>query len=90
MSRLDIKWNKKRIVGMAICILILGMIALSYVYIPYEIDAMDSQARYEAPGFTHLFGTDNLGRDVFSRTIVALRTSFFVALLSIGTSLIGF
>ncbi|MBQ3060909.1 MAG: ATP-binding cassette domain-containing protein [Lachnospiraceae bacterium] len=87
MSRLDIKWNKKRIVGMVICILIFGMIALSYVYIPYEIDAMDSQARYEAPSFTHLFGTDNLGRDVFSRTIVALRTSFFVALLSIGTSL---
>ena len=87
MSKLDIKWNKKRIVGMAICILILGMIVLSYVYIPYEIDAMDSQARYEAPSLTHLFGTDNLGRDVFSRTIVALRTSFFVSLLSVGASL---
>lgn len=87
MSGLNIRWNKKRIVGMAICVLILGMIVMSFIYTPYEVDAMDSQARYEAPNLNHIFGTDNLGRDVFSRTIVALRTSFFISLVSIGTAL---
>ena len=51
---------------------------------------MDSQARYAAPSSEHIFGTDNLGRDVFSRTVVAVRTSFFVAFFSVAfATLVG-
>lgn len=78
--------DKKRIIGLSICIFILGIICLSFIYLPYEIDYMDSQARYATPSGEHIFGTDNLGRDVFSRTIVAVRTSFFVAFFSVAAA----
>lgn len=35
------------------------------------------------PSLTHLFGTDYLGRDLFSRTIYGLRTSLFIAVSTI-------
>lgn len=84
MSR--IMKDKKRIIGLSICIFILGIICLSFIYLPYEIDLMDSQARYASPSGEHIFGTDNLGRDVLSRTVVAVRTSFFVAFFSVAAA----
>lgn len=80
--------DKKRIIGLIICALVMAIICVSVVYTPYEPDYMDGNARYEAPGANHLFGTDNLGRDVFSRTITALRTSFIVAFFSVGFALV--
>lgn len=37
----------------------------------------------QGPSLTHLFGTDYLGRDLFSRTIYGLRTSLFIAVSTI-------
>lgn len=39
-------------------------------------------------GFVHLFGTDSLGRDMFSRTLYATRVSMSVALIGVGVSFV--
>ena len=58
------------------CVLV-GIITLlavgSLFGTPYDINAMDNTARMQAPSAAHLFGTDNYGRDIFSRAIVGAR-----------------
>jgi peptide/nickel transport system permease protein len=56
---------------------------------PYEPNALDVPARLQGPSLTHLLGTDNLGRDVFSRVLYGGRIALVVALTAVGLSLAG-
>jgi peptide/nickel transport system permease protein len=49
---------------------------------PYAPDALDLANRRAAPSIAHLFGTDDLGRDVFSRALFGGRVSIAIGLLS--------
>ncbi len=70
--------------GLAICIImtLVGVFA-PWVgrYDPNEVSAFE---RLQAPGATHWFGTDALGRDLYARIVYGARISFFVAFFSIG------
>jgi peptide/nickel transport system permease protein len=52
---------------------------------PYAFDAQDATHRLEGPSLSHLMGTDNFGRDVFSRVLVGAREVFFLG--GVGTLL---
>jgi peptide/nickel transport system permease protein len=52
--------------------------------VPYDPLASDTVAALKAPSLAHWFGTDQLGRDVFSRVIVATRLDFFIAIASVA------
>ena len=62
---------------------------------PYDLEQMDLASRLAMPfsSFAHILGTDELGRDVFSRLVYSLRLSFLLAIAGtvlgaiIGTSL---
>jgi peptide/nickel transport system permease protein len=54
-------------------------------YDPIEVNPTDS---LEAPSLQHLFGTDDLGRDVLSRVILGARVSLSVGLISVTIGLI--
>jgi peptide/nickel transport system permease protein len=56
---------------------------------PYEPNALDVPARLQGPSLAHLLGTDNLGRDVFSRVLYGGRIALVVALTAVGLSLAG-
>src|SRR5665213_2313742 len=62
-----------------IVILVSGAIAASDA----AANAQDLANNQQAPNFTHLFGTDALGRDVFARTLVGGRVSLAVGLVSV-------
>jgi peptide/nickel transport system permease protein len=49
---------------------------------PYGPERIDLARRREAPSPAHLFGTDELGRDVFSRVVYGARVSLAVGMLS--------
>jgi peptide/nickel transport system permease protein len=49
---------------------------------PYAPERIDLSSRREAPSAAHLFGTDELGRDVFSRVMFGARVSLAVGLFS--------
>jgi len=49
---------------------------------PYDPDKIDLDSIKDAPGIQHLFGTDNKGRDVFSRVLHGGRISIIVAVLA--------
>src|SRR5437868_5699656 len=51
--------------------------------VPYNPLASDTAAALKAPSAAHWFGTDQLGRDIFSRVIVATRLDSFIAVASV-------
>ena len=51
--------------------------------VPYDPLASDTAAALQAPSAQHWFGTDQLGRDIFSRVIVATRLDMAIAIFSV-------
>jgi peptide/nickel transport system permease protein len=80
------------IVGLAGVALMLLIALLGPVLAPYDPAAL-SPARLQPPSPQHLMGTENFGRDVFSRFLYGTRVSMFVGLgavalgVSVGTLL---
>ncbi len=54
---------------------------------PFDPNALDLQHRLLLPGARHLFGTDELGRDLFSRAVFGARISLIVAVSVVALSL---
>src|ERR1700740_189645 len=52
--------------------------------VPYDPLASDTAAALKAPSRAHWFGTDQLGRDVFSRVVAATRLDFIIAVFSVA------
>jgi len=52
--------------------------------VPFDPLASDTAAALKPPSAKHWFGTDQLGRDVFSRVIVATRLDVFIAVASVA------
>ncbi|MFB6087018.1 MAG: ABC transporter permease [Haloarculaceae archaeon] len=76
--------NPKALVGLAIVGALL-LVALFAPYIaPYSPTEIHVMKRTQAPSLVHPFGTDNFGRDVFSRVIMGSRISLFVGFTSVA------
>jgi peptide/nickel transport system permease protein len=52
--------------------------------VPYDPLQSDTAQALKPPNAHHWFGTDQLGRDVFSRVVVATRLDFFIAVASVA------
>ena len=69
----------------AALILLLVLTAIfADVLAPYDPLAAQPEIRLAAPSWAHPFGTDDIGRDVFSRVIHGSRISLWVGLLAVG------
>jgi peptide/nickel transport system permease protein len=69
----------------ALLIVLLVLTALfADVIAPYDPLAAQPEVRLAPPSRAHLFGTDDIGRDVFSRVIYGSRISLWVGLLAVG------
>jgi peptide/nickel transport system permease protein len=55
----------------------------------YPINAQDVANRFAAPSGDHWFGTDELGRDVYSRVVLGSRVSLQVGAVAVGISLVA-
>jgi peptide/nickel transport system permease protein len=55
---------------------------------PYDPLASDSTAVLQAPSARHWFGTDAIGRDIFSRTLVATRLDLGIAVCAVALSFV--
>jgi len=63
-------------------IIILSLLAP--VIAPYDVTEMFTQDKLTGPGIQYFFGTDNFGRDVFSRVIFGAKVSLRVGIISVG------
>ena len=67
--------------GLLVLIVIAAIVGPSLV--PHDPLASDTAAALKPPSAHHWFGTDQLGRDIFSRVIVATRLDLFIAVASV-------
>ena len=76
--------------GLVIVLLILFSALFADFIVPYDPIALNIRERLQGPGFDHLLGTDQLGRDTFSRVIMGGRVALQVALPTVvGALTIG-
>lgn len=59
------------------------------VIAPYDPNFQDYLAMLQPPSRLHLFGTDQVGRDVFSRVIFGTRISLLVGVIAVGIAMIA-
>jgi peptide/nickel transport system permease protein len=77
--------GENRVTAFAFGLLVLIVFAAIFgpYIVPWDPLASDTAQALTAPSAAHWFGTDQLGRDIFSRVIVATRLDFFIAIASV-------
>src|SRR3981189_2169218 len=77
--------GENRVTAFAFGLLIIIVFAALFgpYIVPYDPLASDTAAALKPPSAAHWFGTDQLGRDIFSRVIVATRLDTFIAVASV-------
>ena len=79
-------------IGFVLVGIILALGLISIFYTPFDVYEMNTSIRSQAPSLVHLFGTDNFGRDVFSRAMVGARFTLLVSgstvLIAAGISIV--
>lgn len=73
--------------GLTLVSILVIMSVFAGVLAPYDPAAIDVLQRFEKPSWDHLLGTDELGRDVFSRALYGGQTALTVAFLATFASL---
>lgn len=75
----------------AIGVVLVAVIVLTAIFAPYltpyPATAINVRERLADPSWAHLLGTDQLGRDLFSRLIIGTRTAMTVALTALAIAL---
>jgi len=60
---------------------------LSFVWLPYDPNALDFAAQLTGPSAQHWLGADQFGRDLFSRVLVGARGTLYVGVIAVGLAL---
>ncbi|RDJ20165.1 ABC transporter permease [Bosea caraganae] len=78
--------SENPVTGLAFALFALILLAAIFgpAIVPYDPLASDTAAALQAPSAKHWFGTDQLGRDIFSRVIAATRLDFSIAVFSVA------
>lgn len=80
--------NKAAVVGMVVIIFLIFLAIFGRWLMPYDPNYGDMAINKQPPSATHWFGTDEQGRDIFSRIIDGTRVSLSVGLQAVGFALI--
>ena len=75
--------------GLVLVVIIVSIALFAPYLAPQDPNKMNIRERLAAPSAAHWMGTDQIGRDVFSRVIMGSRIALQVALISIILSLFG-
>lgn len=81
--------NKLAVAGLVVLGLLLVAALLGETMAPYGFNERDLADRFAPPSPEHWFGTDDIGRDVFSRVLIGARTSLMVGAVAVSISLVA-
>jgi peptide/nickel transport system permease protein len=70
--------HKQIVIGGALLLLVIGVAVLAPLIAPFDPNLVRPEIQFTRPNARHLFGTDNFGRDLFSRTVYGARNSLIV------------
>jgi peptide/nickel transport system permease protein len=80
--------NKLAAAGLVVLLGLLVVAAIGPWLAPFGVNQQHIADRLSPPDSTYWFGTDDLGRDVFSRVLLGARVSLQVGIVSVGISLV--
>nr|WP_042222530.1 nickel transporter permease [Oceanobacillus manasiensis] len=80
--------SKTALVGVIIIVLLVLTAILAPVIATHNPTDQDIVNRYQAPSSAYLLGTDELGRDIFSRIVYGTRISIQIGVIAVGISLV--
>ncbi len=82
--------RRKLVLAGAAILMVVTLLALFAPWVtPYDPMAMKISDRMQSPSVAHWFGTDELGRDVFSRVVFGARYSLMIGALEVLISVTG-
>ena len=73
--------------GLVLVVFVIVSAVGADVFAPYEPNKIDIRSKLQPPSAEHFLGTDQLGRDIFSRVLVGGQIALKVSLISIGLAL---
>jgi peptide/nickel transport system permease protein len=74
--------------GVVLVVLMIGGALFADVLTTFEPNKISPRDRFQSPSFVHLLGTDQLGRDLFSRVLHGSRIALTIALFATAVSLL--
>lgn len=83
-----LKTNIKFNIGFVIIALFVILMIIGAIYTPSDPGQMDSMSKFAPSSFNHIFGTDQYGRDIFSRLLIGMRTTMIIAVITNAIGLI--
>lgn len=81
-----INTRTKTLIYIAAAVLYLSVIFIWGVSMPKEAYGIEYSEKLLPPGWGHIFGTDDMGRDMLFRSVKGLSTSLIIAVLAAGIS----
>lgn len=81
--------NKLAMIGMVIVIVMLLSALLADFIAPYDYAKQNYSQRFVFPNGEHLFGTDDFGRDIFSRVLKGGQMSLGVSIVSVALAVVA-
>lgn len=80
--------NKMAVIGVIIILALVFCALFAPLIAPYGYDDQNIANALQGPSAEHIFGTDNFGRDIFSRVIYGSRISLQVGLLAVSVAIV--
>ncbi len=81
----------QRRLNLALGAILIGLVVVaalvSFVWLPFDPNALDFAAQLKGPSAHHWLGTDQFGRDLFSRVLVGARGTLYVGVIAVGLAL---
>lgn len=71
-------------VGLALTCVLAALILLGCFWTPYDPNAMAAGGKFDGPSLAHWMGTDNFGRDIFSRVLKGAGATVSIALATLA------
>lgn len=75
------------VIGSVLIGIVIFAALLSFVWLPYDPNALNFVEKLEPPSIAHPFGTDRFGRDLLSRVLVGARGTLYVGIIAVGIAL---
>lgn len=79
--------NRSSLIGLIVLILLVLTAVFADQIAPFPFREQNLDATFLMPNSIHLFGTDNFGRDIFSRVVYGTRISLMVGVISVSIAL---
>ncbi len=81
--------NRQAVAGLIMLSILVFCAVFAPVIAPYDPIKQDLRNRLDPPSWEHIMGTDELGRDIFSRILYGARISLTVGLIAVSLSCVA-